>query len=58
MYQVHAIDGDTGNVLQKINRATHDHALREDAAQTTQLASTGHYSIIVNLSENQTEAKP
>jgi len=54
MYQVHVIDGDTGKVLQRIDCATHDQALREDAAQTTQLARTGHYSIIVDLNENKT----
>lgn len=54
MYQVHVIDGDTGQVLQKIDCATLDQAKREDAAQTTQLARTGHYSIIVNLDENKT----
>ena len=47
MWQVHVIDGETGKVLQRIDCADECAAKREDAAQTTQLERTGHYSIIV-----------
>jgi hypothetical protein len=49
MYQVQVIDGETGVILQRIDCQTMEQAKREDAAQTTQLARTGHYSVIVEV---------
>lgn len=47
MWQVHVIDGETGIVRQIIQCNDEDEAKRRDAAETTQLERTGHYSIIV-----------
>jgi hypothetical protein len=49
MFEVQVIDGETGVVLQRIDCQTIEQAKREDAAQATQLARTGRYSVIVEV---------
>ncbi len=47
MWQVHVINGTTGQVLRRVECRDEAHAKRVDAAQTIDLERTGHYSIIV-----------